>query len=405
MTGARRTILWVAEAVTLAHVARPLAALRTVDAARWQSVIAADLRVRHHFTGISARFHPLPTIDPDDFLHALRRGAPVYDTPTLHRYVDADLSLLREAQPDLVIGDFRLSLAVSARLARIPYATIASACWSPHYRPPRWPVPALTLTRSLPLPVAHALFRAARPIAFQRHAVPMNRLRREYGLPVVHGDVRDVYTDADYVLYTDLPELFPAGPLPANQWFVGPALWEPAPSAPWSWPDTAEGHARVYVTLGSSGAAELLPKIIEALRTMPVAALVATAWRAGPLPAAPNVRVAASLPGIEVAKSASVVVCNGGTLTCYQALSAGVPVVGIPSNLEQFLTCDAVERVGAAVTVRADRFSTAAFRIALDRALNDASVRRNAGEVARWCEGRRLEQTIPAFLRHVDAVP
>jgi UDP:flavonoid glycosyltransferase YjiC (YdhE family) len=252
----------VAEAVTLAHVARPLAALRNVDSARWQSIVASDPRVRHHFDGSNAEFRPLPSIDSGDFLRALQRGAPVYDTATLRRYVDADLALLRDTQPDLVIGDFRLSLSVSARVAGIPYATIASACLSPQYHPPAGPVPALTLPRSLPLPMAAALVRVARPIAFRRHAAPINRLRRAFGLPAIDGDVRHVYTDADYVLYTDVPELFPAAALPANQRFVGPALWEPATSAPWSWPGTADRRARVYITLGSSGAAELLPKII-----------------------------------------------------------------------------------------------------------------------------------------------
>jgi UDP:flavonoid glycosyltransferase YjiC (YdhE family) len=135
---------------------------------------------------------------------------------------------------------------------------------------------------------------------------------------------------------------------------------------------------------------------------MPVAALVSTASRIAALPSAPNVQVAELLPGLDVAKSASVVVCNGGTLTCYQALCAGVPVVGIPSNLEQFLTCDAIERVGAALTVRADRFSIGALRNAVDRALNDASMRDNARNAAGWCAGYRLQETIPAFLRDVE---
>ena len=57
---------------------------------------------------------------------ARRRGRRnSYDAETLKRYVDADLAIIRQAQPDLIIGDFRLSLSVSARLAGVPYATIS----------------------------------------------------------------------------------------------------------------------------------------------------------------------------------------------------------------------------------------------------------------------------------------
>ena len=38
-------------------------------------------------------------------------------------------------QPDLVIGDFRLSLSVSARVAGVPYIAIANSWWSPFGRP------------------------------------------------------------------------------------------------------------------------------------------------------------------------------------------------------------------------------------------------------------------------------
>ncbi|HEX6795440.1 MAG TPA: nucleotide disphospho-sugar-binding domain-containing protein [Casimicrobiaceae bacterium] len=385
--------------MTLAHVARPLAALHHVDRAHWQSVIACDPRARRHLKGVDAEFTPLRSIDPARFLAALRRGAPVYDLDTLRGYVAADLAVLHETRPDLVVGDFRLSLAVSARVAGIPYATLASACWSPQYEPPSWPVPALALMRWLPVPVAGTLFRKARAHAFTRHAEPMNRLRREFGLPAIDGDVRAVYTDADHVLYTDVPELFPLQPLPANARFVGPALWEPPTAAAWSWPRTSEPIPRVYVTLGSSGEAALLPSMIRVLGAMRVSVLVSTAARGDGLPTFPNVHVAELLPGVAVSASASLVVCNGGTLSCYQALSAGVPIVAIASNLEQFLTAEAIERAGAGVCLRADRFDPRRFREIVAGALEDRSLRENARKISGWCRSCSLERTIPAFLQ------
>ena len=46
------------------------------------------------------------------------------------------------------------------------------------------------------------------------------------------------------------------------------------------------------------------------------------------------------------------VICNGGSPTCYQAFSAGVPVIGIASNLDQYLNMRAVENANAGVLIR-----------------------------------------------------
>ena len=42
-----------------------------------------------------------------------------------------DLELIRRIEPDVVVGDFRLSLAVSAPMAGVPYIALANAYWSP----------------------------------------------------------------------------------------------------------------------------------------------------------------------------------------------------------------------------------------------------------------------------------
>ena len=393
-----RKILWIAEAVTLAHVARPLAAHRSIESQGWSSAIACDPRAKKYLDAFEGEYIPLASVEPKEFLRALRDGRPVYDAPTLMRYVEADLELIDRVKPDLVIGDFRLSLSVSARLARVPYATIASACWSPHYRPGSWPMPELPLTHLLSLPLARALFRFARPAAFALHTGPMNTVRRKFGLPPLGHDLRRVYTEADFVLYADLPELYPMRDLPSGHRFVGPALWEPAAKIPDGWASRQTDRPVVYVTLGSSGAAALLPAIVATLGAMPVTAMVATAAQIQ-IPTPPShVLVTEMLPGIQAAKNSKLVICNGGSLTCYQALSAGIPVIGIASNLDQFLNMQAVERVGAGLTLRADRFSGPELEAAVQKALNDTGLRRRAAEAKKWCEKHVLSKGIRAFL-------
>jgi hypothetical protein len=71
--------------------------------------------------------------------------------------------------------------------------------------------------------------------------------------------------------------------------------------------------------------------------------LVSTAG-AEPLANHDSVFCSAYLPGNQAAARADLVVCNGGSPTTFQALSEGVPVLGIPGNLDQFLNMHYLER-------------------------------------------------------------
>lgn len=370
--GSPKRILFFSEAVTLAHVARPLCFAAGLDRSRYHLAIAAASWAAPQIAAAGIEHIPLESIEPRCFLAALANGRALYDEDTLQRYARADLALIERFVPDAVVGDFRLSLSVSARLARVPYVTIASAYWSPFYRPPYWPVPSLPITRWLPLGLAQAAFTAARPIAFAAHCGPLNRVRRRNGLPPLPRDLGRVYTDADYVAYSDLPELFPTRSMPGTHRFLGPALWEPALARPAWWGELPVDRSCVYVTLGSSGPAPLLPSVVEALASLPVTLLVANAGAALPSSLPANVVQAPYLPGLQAAELSRLVVSNGGSLTAYQALAAGAPVLGIAGNLDQLLNMQAFERAGLGRLLRADRLSGTALRAAADRLLSDS---------------------------------
>jgi UDP:flavonoid glycosyltransferase YjiC (YdhE family) len=380
-----RRILLFAEAVTLAHVARPLWFARCLRDAPYRIAFAASQRVSTHIAAEGMDRLELDSIEPGVFLAALADGKPLYDAATLCRYVEADLAVIAQFRPDLVVGDFRLSLSISARQAKVPYVSIASAYWSPHYTPPRWPVPTLPITRSLPIGLAQALFSAARPLAFAMHCGPLNAARRCFGLPPLPRDLRRIYTDADRVAYSDLPELFPVAGLPPTHRFVGPALWEPALPLPAWWEQVPTDRPVVYVTLGSSGDAALMPAIADALASLPVSVLLATAGAAAPAAWPQNVFAAPYLPGLRASARAQLVVCNGGNLTAYQAVAGGAPVLGICGNLDQFLNMQAFERAGAGRTLRADRFSPAELRHAVGAMLGDDALRNAAATLRAAC--------------------
>ena len=394
-------VLLVAEAVTLAHLARPLAIGRVLEAMGWSVALACDPRFRGFLGDFRGKYQELRSVEPEVFLAALRSGTQLYDVETLNRYVADDLRVIEAVKPDLIVSDFRLSLSVSARLARVPYVALANAYWSPFYEPSTWPVPELWLTKLLPIAAAERLFRVARPAAFAWHSRPLNRVRRRHGLASLGLCLQRTYTDADFVAYADAPELFPIASLPATHRFIGPVLWEPPLSLPLWWEELSRDRPVVYVTLGSSGRASLLPAVAQALGALDASVVIATAGRAR-LPALPpNGRAADFLPGTQVARRADVVVCNGGSLTCYQALSAGVPVIGITSNLDQFLNMQAVARIGAGLTLRADRFRPAELLRVVRQVLADARFRTSAGHVADWCAEHPLAGAVRDLLQDI----
>jgi UDP:flavonoid glycosyltransferase YjiC (YdhE family) len=345
-------ILFFAEAVTLAHVARPAVLAGCLDRQHFDVHLAHHPRFRSLLGDMDLTEHHINSVAPEQFMEALAKGAPVYDQSTLAAYVEEDLRLLAAIQPDIVVGDFRISLAVSSKLAGIPYIALSNAYWSPYCRQ-HYTVPDLPLTRVLGPRLSQVAFSVARPIVFAMHCLPMNRLRRSHGLGSLGFDLREVYTHADYTLYADARELYDMRDLPANHRFVGPIVWSPRCALPHWWRDLPVGRPIVYVTPGSSGSASLLPKLIAALGQLDVIALVSTAGTDffGEKPE--NVYLADYLPGEEAVKLSSLVICNGGSPTTHQALVHGVPVLGLAGNLDQYLNMASCAQSGAGRVLRA----------------------------------------------------
>ncbi len=368
MTAQRTKVLIFAEAVTLAHLARPLALAEVLDPQRYEVVIACDRRYAQFAAAGPWEYVELNSIPSRQFMRALALGMPVYDLTTLQSYMEQDLSLIKRFQPDVVVGDFRLSLSVSCRLAHTPYLAISNAYWSPAFAGD-FPLPVLPMTRVMPLSWAARLFEIFRPLAFAGHCRPLNRLRERHGLPSLGADLRRVYTDADHLLIADTAALFPIHALPQDQSFVGPLSWSsPVPLPPW-WDDVALQPPIVYVTLGSSGLPATLQLVLRALEGLPLRVVASSAG--GPFPGyvPANVRIAAYLPGDEAAARSSLVVCNGGSLTVQQALAAGVPVLGLASNMDQFMNMQAIESAGAGCVMRTDRLNVASIREMCQRLL------------------------------------
>jgi UDP:flavonoid glycosyltransferase YjiC (YdhE family) len=335
----------------------------------------------------------LETISTDVFQQALARGKPVYDRYTLRRYVEEDSRLIDEMRPDVIVGDFRISLSVSARKAKLPYINITNAYWSP-YASPDWVAPVMPVSRYLGPRASSSLFRAVRPVAFAAHAKPLNDVRKLHGFTPLPSDVRYAYTDGDVTLYADLPGLIPLRHQPPSHRQLGPVHWSPTLSMPSWWDNLPDGRGLVYVNLGSSGQLRLLPAILDALASEHYIVVVATAGRSLDIAKRNNVYEAPFLDGAAFARRAVLVVCNGGSPATQQAILSGAPVLGIPSNLDQFLNMGYVERAGLGISCRADEASVTSIRACFRRVVDDPKLLQAAASISQKTD---LEETDRAF--------
>lgn len=368
--GRPKRVLFFAEDVTLAHIARPLALAQALDPSRYEVTLASGTRYEEFIRASRLRHRPITSISGIEFLQKLAAGRPIYDLATLTDYVREDLEVISEVRPDVIVGDFRLSLSVSARRAGVPYLAVSNAYWSP-FAAPKFCIPSHITTRLFGVRVANAGFSILRPLLFALHSLPMHQLRKRFGLASLGFDLRRVYTDGDYTLYADFPEMVPLPHLTragANRHrYLGAVLWSaPVGLPPW-WGELRDDLPLVYVTMGSSGDPELVPRIVAALTNLSCQVVVAGVGAKLEALRAPNVHITNLLPGEAAARRARLVICNGGSPAAHQALAHGVPVLGIAGNLDQFLNMYYVVASGAGKLLRAD----AVTRGDIDRAARD----------------------------------
>jgi UDP:flavonoid glycosyltransferase YjiC (YdhE family) len=289
---------------------------------------------------------------------------------------------------------------------------LINAYWSPFARRERFPVPDHPIIKWLGEERTERYFPQAIPRVFNHFAAPLNAARQKYGLPPV-GSLLEVLTHGDYTLYPDDPELTPVEGAPLNHRFLGPVLWQPDESelgpidadSPPASGSTAHCDAvvsdvpLVYVTLGSSGQLDVLPSVLSALAELPVRAVVATAGRVQLRDLPPNVVARPFVRGAELAARSHLVVSNGGSTTGYQALAQGTPVLGLPSNFDQYLATEAIVRAGAGEVVKARQATTQSIKAALARMLRDGGgMREAARRIAERFATHHAEATFGAWV-------
>lgn len=370
-----RKALVVPESVTLAHVIRAVSVGLELQRKGVEVHYAFDSHFDAPLKSLFPASFDLPrtrirTLQPAEFNRRIGDERFPYTLSELNAYVEEELGLMRDLRPDVVIGDFRLSLLISARLSGIQYWNLANAHWSRDLDL-QYPIQGTRLGGLVPRRISTAI---------------SSRIFRGLGSVfdealVTHGmeplrDLRAVYTAGDQVLYAD-----PSGWVPlrgsqddGRRKFIGPIEFTPAtPLPPW-WEEAMASRNLALVNLGSSGASGLVLEIAVELRKM---GFDVVASGVKDLPARlsdEGIRSAPLLPTSRLVSRARVFVCNGGAPNIYLALAEACPVLGVISNYDQALAMSVAEWNGVGRYLWAEQCSPSRLRRNLTRLLETVSL-------------------------------
>lgn len=272
-----------------------------------------------------------------------------YATPQeIDRVVCAELRLVEKYQPDVIVTGYRMTLTLTARIAKVKLAWCLSATVSKLYleTAPAQGVAALEqLTKeerkALPYQRVRALYadKLMRERAVQSCTTSQawNKVLQLHGCAPLKGDM-DLF-EGDLNLMSDARELFPALPCDDSHAFIGPIFnSEVIPIAPEIEGALSLPDKKILISVGSGGKKENLSAALEAARTADAQVFVSTigSMTEAEMAAYPsNFHFAEKFPLVEVARRCDAAVIQAGQGTLYAVLLAGCPFVSLPATFEQ----------------------------------------------------------------------
>lgn len=374
---ARKKILFIAEGITAAHFTRCAVIAEGLDQNKWDIYFYTPERYHKLLTKVK-KINNLETLPSATFLDAISKGKVAYTQEIITKYVQDELKIFDEIKPDIVIGDARFSLNISTKLRKIPFATIYNAYWS-HYSPYRPSAPEIVgFTKYFPAFLNNLIFNLTKYFFYYLNARELNKVRKHFGLKHLSHDLRDFYFAGDMVLYPDTPELVPLKKVPLNHHFIGICNWiMPSPKPIWWEEAKYSKKPLVLVAMGSSGPLHSIEAILQGLENLEVEVILVTSGR--DIPHNNKVKFVCNLISYEeVLPHISLVISHGGSSSIYPALAMGVPVLAIPTNLDQHYSTKILEYTHTGLVLRSESVTSSRIKDKVSQILSSPDFQINA---------------------------
>ena len=378
-----------AELVQRGHQVRVLGDPTIEPSAKSAGCAFSPWREAPHFNSVAEQTTLITALEGGNPYRAFRAARGYAGKTMTSRFARDVVSTVRESPVDAILADGLPGILIGAQATRRPTAALVAQTY---VRPtPGLPLlgtgwsPGQSLlgkTRDKVVPkVASWLLTPTLP--------RLNAVAERYEV-IPLENVFEVFDRCTRVLVMTSPSFdFTAPQLPENVRYVGPQLDDPAWAADVKW--QRQGREPLVLVATSSiyqDQIDLLERIAEALRQLPVRAVLTTGRAVDPaeIQAGPNVEVLQTAPHAQVLREASVVVTHAGHGTVLKSLAAGVPLLCIPMGRDQKDNTVRVLRLGAGLRLSDKSTPTqiaAAVAEILGRPQYQAAARRFA-EVLAW---------------------
>lgn len=327
---------------TLSHISRPLAVALELEGRGHEIVITGAGPKTTFLKEQGFEVLPLYETDHAEIYGNIRAGKLRFvSNEEVERLVDADLKLLNEIKPDMILTDGRFSAAISTQILGLNHCAIVNVS-STEYRA----LPYVPFFEWMPGNLSRYLnlFNLSIEMAVFNNTMRIfSDLSRKYNLQKTIT-ATNCLAGNDLTLLADIPEYFPTKNLPANYHYIGPLTWKSCLPEPSWWPPQTSTGKIVYITMGTTGISDFFPRVYNLFKNSHHTAVLTTGGQVSGLENIDRkLYVADFLDGDSMMEASDLVVCHGGNGTIYQALQHGKPVIGIPTIPDQKFNMRRVE--------------------------------------------------------------
>ncbi|MGD0770544.1 MAG: nucleotide disphospho-sugar-binding domain-containing protein [Tepidisphaeraceae bacterium] len=353
------------------------------------------------------RMEPRLTKEKIQLIAAVDRGekfAPAFTDREMIQRVDNEIACLKKLKPAAVVTGSYVSIPVTCRVLRIPLVWVIQSTWLPDFF-----CHGAGMTdriRSAPFK-AIADWSVMRFINFWiRHGFLncVNRAAKHFGVPGYDSIFE--FWRGDITLVAEPPE-FSGVKLPPNHYFIGPLIPRDEFTLPGELAAIPRDKPLIYFAMGSSGAPEIVAKIVESFAGKPYRVIAPVKFQLERVPAVrvpSNVFVTDWVPALQVNQMADLAVIHGGIGTVMTAALAGKPVVGVGMQMEQVANLACLERLGFAIRVPKSKDPSHRVQAAVQSLMRDESAKAKAAAfakiIAQW-DGPKLAADL--LLSHYGA--
>jgi UDP:flavonoid glycosyltransferase YjiC (YdhE family) len=309
------------------------------------------------------------------------------DAQALHGLVTGWRTMFQQTRPDLVVADYAPTAIVAARSLGLRSASVGVGFYSP---PARRPLPPLRDWEAIP----EARLRSSEA----RLVDTVNSVLDRYGAPHMQRGADVLLGDTQ--LLCAWPELdhYQRGDDEVARWY-GPTFLPQGGEAP-QWPPGDGPRVFAYLKASHPEHADVLKALVaEGCRVL--CYLPEVAGGMAPPVIDPLLHYAKGPVSLDAAcREAALFVCHAGAATLAQALLAGVPLLLMPMQTEQFLVSRRLQKAGAGLNAGMLP-RPADWRGAVRQMLGDSSYRRAALAFAARHSGFAQQAQVAAL---VDAL-